>query len=391
MLGNLPPEILSQICLELPSAQAVRGISLTNHRLHNFVQDEGWKIFVQTYFPSYLNGLASTINYSEAAKSLTALSKSWDRRALLVKTVQPSPWDLRYGTNDTSRSRRPWAAVSSSNGSNYAIGARTRRRGQTMGFQPAVDSQEEIIGGDWTSRREYLVWGAGPQLGFRVRCINADPIESWQATTEEHGNLIHWTWYHPDNWRDGQDDITALKMLSSSFVQEHTHARWPFCSVMVIVGNASGTLKIFDINLTHSPPDASAWLSGSYVLANPNGSAVRSLDISPSGEHVAAMFADGKLSVYHLVRTPSSSPGRQKCALGSFEFDLTDLQATLNSLEDLLPISTLQVDTKKYGHTWACSFLSDDRIAVGSGRSFEPLQVYTITSSGISQQVTLGS
>jgi WD40 repeat protein len=223
-----------------------------------------------------------------------------------------------------------------------------------MGFQPIIDSQEELFGADWINRREFLVWGAGPQLGLRLRRMGSNDGSSWPL--DQHGHLSRWNIYHPELWREGANDVTALKLLSRSYVQQHTLSDHPARSVSVIVGTASGELVLFDLEMTTGE---TARLHNSRVFEVSTRCAVRSVDISPSEDHVVATFTNGKVALYSL--------------------------RTGNEAGEPSAISTLQIDSQ-YGHIWASSFLSDSQFAIGSGRSYHPLQVYTITSSELSKE-----
>src|ERR1700712_2131165 len=94
MIHHLPPEILSLILTDLPSANDVRSLSLCNRTLHRFVQAEGWRIFNKSRFPSIFPAIPPASSHAEASQALTAHSRAWDRKALLARYLI-SPDDER--------------------------------------------------------------------------------------------------------------------------------------------------------------------------------------------------------------------------------------------------------------------------------------------------------
>jgi hypothetical protein len=135
MLHNLPFELLTQIVSELPNTQDVARLSRCNRALRRFVEREGWKVFVQTRFPSIL----IRNFWKEAAQSLTSTSRNWDRKAFLARYVEPSNFIVQLpGRELETQWRKP--------------------RGQTMGYQPIIDSYEERTGKAWGSRKQVLAY-----------------------------------------------------------------------------------------------------------------------------------------------------------------------------------------------------------------------------------------
>lgn len=134
MLSELPYELLIQIVTHLPTAQSLLHLSLTCRRLREYVEREGYRVFVQSRFPS----LDVPPYWTDAAHALTTLSRAWDRKAFIARYIEPSATVVRLpkGRQGPDHERR-W-------------------RYQTMGYRPVIDSYEDWIADDWSSRHEVL-------------------------------------------------------------------------------------------------------------------------------------------------------------------------------------------------------------------------------------------
>lgn len=86
MLHEFPVELLNQIVSELPTPQSIARLSRCSHALQKYVEDEGWKIYVQKHFPSQ----GVTKHWKAAAHSLSTLSRNLDRKAFLARYVRPT-------------------------------------------------------------------------------------------------------------------------------------------------------------------------------------------------------------------------------------------------------------------------------------------------------------
>lgn len=349
-LDKLPPEILGDICCYLASAQSFRNLALCNHTLNEFIKAQGWKTFIRTQFPaSSTSVLASGVNAEDAAKSMTSLSRSWDRRAVLATRLHPNSSDPHFGREDHHEApRRPWA--------HWRPRFRFRQRGQqTIGFQPVIASQEEVLNSEWTRRREFVVWGAGAQLGFRMKHTGVKAEERTKEQEldqlDQHGNDIKWNTFQPEASRDGADDITSLKLLSREYVSRHSKSSSD--KVDVITGTAAGRLALSKMEIR---PGQEALLKKEFVYRTGRISSVRSIDISPCEDLLVSGYSNGLIMLHFVYNRDRRG----------------------------FPISNVSLD-HNHGHLWATSFLSNTRIAVGSGRCYQPLHIYEITHSGLSE------
>ena len=321
MLGELPTELLSQIVSYVPNAREIAHLSRTSRALNKFVQDEGWKVFTKSRFPS----LEATEPWNEAAHDLTTLSRNWDRRAFVARYLEPSKRILSFPSGEISTQWR-------------------RPKGQTMGFQPVIDSYLEHPGG--RSRKEVLAWSAGAELVLR---------KTFSGRNQELRQ--DWITYKPPGSLEGRDDISFVHILRRSQLSLESPSR-----EQVLLGTVSGGLSLLDIEQSDvdGPIDPSSRLE--QVRSYETGSrALRAADVSPTAAtYLAACLGDAHVAVYHT--RPEDNP--------SGNAPMTEIEVLPNA--------------RKAQRTWSTRFLSDDRLAVGVGPSTEPVQVYEFTPSGLS-------
>ena len=336
MLSELPLELLTQIVTHLPTAQSLLHLSLTCQRLHEHVERDGWRVFVQSRFPS----LSPPAYWKEAAHALTTLSRAWDRKAFIATCIEPPDVAVRL-----PRGRQP---------PDYG----RRRIQQTMGYQPVIDSYEEWIADDWSSRNEVLAWGAGAQLVVRRTTMGHRAEQMWQSARiaerpgifDQHHRIVKWLAYKEDEYVEGRDDITSLNLLRPG---QRTQYDSSTPEEEIVVGRASGKLDLVVL----SAPDEKNSIRHQYLT---EGRAVRSASVNTS-EHklVAACLSDTDLALYPLRSGEA----------------------------EVLPTSQVSVIPKgKPGRTWSTRFLTHDRLAVGLGPSVEPIHVYNIGPDGISSE-----
>lgn len=337
MLSELPYELLIQIVTHLPTAQSLLHLSLTCRRLHEYVEREGYRVFVQSRFPS----LDAPPYWKDAAHALTTLSRAWDRKAFIARYIEPSATVVRLprGRQNSDHERR--------------------RRHQTMGYQPVIDSYEDWIADDWSSRHEVLAWGAGAELVVRLKTMGHTAEQMWQDARndtdksenfDQHHHIIEWLAYREDGHVEGRDDITSVNILRPGQTTEQLHSR---TQEEVVVGRASGGFAL----VTLSASQERNCITRNYIT---DDRPVRSASVSVSEDTlVAACLSDTALALYPLKSADT----------------------------DILPVSEVAVIPKgKPGRTWSTRFLTHDRLAVGLGPSTEPIHVYSTSPAGISAE-----
>lgn len=342
-LEKLPFELLSHLYAHLSTAQSVHHLSLTCRVLNKFTQQEGWKVFVRERFPSFQIP-PNLHNYADAAHGLTTLSRNWDRKAFLARYIQP------YGFIIESVTGNP-------------IGKWRSPSGQTMGYQPSMDSYEEWLGAAkdkqghrWSDRRQVLAWSAGAELIIRVQETGSKAFNRWQNSGVEERtlhfddlrNLTRWLTWRQEGSREGRDDITSVKLVKP-FQRQPINLG----NDSILVGSASGNL---DLISTHDE----VLFKRIFNYAT-NDRPVRSTDISESVESplIVAGLSDSTLALYPLI--PSAE------------------ESSVKPISDCVVIPT----SPQAYRIWTTEFISESRIAVGIGPSTHPLHVFQVTPTGI--------
>ena len=338
-LDTLPPELLSQIVAHIDNARTLVQFSLTCKRLHEYTQSDGFRVFVQNRFPS----LQTPPHCREAAHALTTLSRNWDRKAFVARFIAPpKPPPL--------------------NGSHKPSARQSQRRvnHQTMGYQPVINSYEVWEGGDWSSRKEVVVWGAGAELVVRKKSTGPGAEQAWHAqeTTDglrdfdQHHHLNDWFVYRQEGTFDGKDDIVSANLIPSVCDSEH-----------VIVGRASGLLHSVSIAVHESR-------SHSIAAYDTRGRSLRSATLSrDSHPLLAACLADNAVALYPTEIVENLSEPKTRSAGGGI-CPLDEVAA--------IPQGTP-------GRTWSSKFLRNDRLAIGRGPSGQPILIYGIGQAGFSK------
>jgi WD40 repeat protein len=339
MLQDLPLELLNQIVSELPSARDVSHLSKSNRALHRYVKNVGWKVFVQTRFPS----MPIRTNWQKAAHSLTSSSRNWDRKAFLAHNVEPSNFIVKLPSRELETQWR-------------------KPRTQTMGYRPVIDSYEELTGKLWEDRKQVLAWSAGSELVLRVKELGGKSLTPERRGTysyfDHHGHRTRWFTYKPPKAIEGSDDITSLKLLTKPYREENPSTS---ATEHIILGTASGKLFLSHLELDRSSNNT----LGSVFETD--GRSVRSADVSPSTQRLlAASLADTSIVLYKVPQYLYSAPD------------------VYEKVDPFCERSVLLEDGKGY-RIWSTRFLSDGLLALGLGPSTKPVHVYQVTNDGLSR------
>ncbi|KAK5130169.1 hypothetical protein LTR08_002423 [Meristemomyces frigidus] len=250
-LTDLPPELLDHITAYIPTARSLTSLGATSRALHDYVQNDAWKTFNRTRFPS-LHPLAPPSQH-DAARTLTTLSRAWSRRAFVARYVEPGPVRTYPGGGTLAQWKRP--------------------RGQTIGFTPQLDVYEEQ-GPTWRDRSEVLAFSAGAGV-----CVRRTQRRGGGA--EE----VRWMTYRPLSAYEGRDDVTTLHLLPSGD---------PADGQQLITGTANG-----DLRLVRLCEGGSGDVPISYFVTN--GQPVRSSSVlQRPGEQslLVSNTGDSRISLY---------------------------------------------------------------------------------------------
>jgi hypothetical protein len=257
-LTDLPPELLDHISSYLPTAHDVSQLSATSKKLNIFVEKQAWQTFARVSFPS-LYPHTSASPGKDIARTLTTLSKAWDRRALVARYIEPQG-DIHVfpGSKKTDRWKRP--------------------RGQTIGFAPQLDCFEEV-GNRWRDRKEVLAFSAGAETCVRIRRFGMGRF-----------NRPSWVTYKPLDASEGRDDITTLHLLKPEEADlEDDHLE-------LIQGTANGALSLVQL-ATEPGVDP---VKKSFTT---HGMPVRSSSLCSTAwqpKLLAANMGDTRVCLYHV-------------------------------------------------------------------------------------------
>ena len=329
-LTDLPPELLDHVTTYLPTAQSLSNLGRTNKFLHTFIEKDAWQTFSRTQFPSLRppQSLSSGESHKDVARTLTTLSRAWDRRAFLSRYIEPQGNILALpGEKKVERWKRP--------------------RGQTIGFMPKVDCFEEV-GSIWKERREVLAFSAGAEVCVRERRIGCD---GRGGVRDED---LKWMTYRPLSAFEGRDDVTSLHLLRPQPGEGGDERT----VVELITGTANG-----DLQLLRLPNEPGTDVPRTYFITQ--GLPVRSSSLLQ--EHwkpalLAANLGDLRIGVYEV------DPNRPK--------------VVPTSQIDIRPPTPTSGHSRGY-RTWSTSFLPSNHLAVGLGPSEEPVHIYTLTPTGL--------
>lgn len=330
-LAALPPELLAQIVVHIDTVRTICHLALTCRKAHTFVENDGFRIFLKTRFP-YIESpnKPSPSFWKEAVLGITSLAKNWDRRAFIAWSINSQEVSQDLGSW-RSRGRPPQAA-------------------QTMGFTPVIDSYDAWYGGDWTSRKEIVAWGAGAALCMRGKVMGKNKIHEWQTSENRHlkglnthGQRYAYAMYNEKGAIEGVDDITSVNLLPQQSLNDPEQ---------VIIGRASGDLSLISLSTETSQSNI---VSSYETQGRPVRSAATKLGSNPL---LAACLSDSSIALYPI--------------------DLTSSQVQ--------PISQVPATPSSQSRTWSSRFLGHDRLLVGHGPSEEPLHVYNIGQGDILQE-----
>ena len=228
-----------------------------------------------------------------------------------------------------------------------------------MGYQPVIDSYEDWVADDWSSRHEVLAWGAGAELVVRLKTMGNSAEQMWQNAKgdserserfDQHHHMVEWLAYNEDEHMEGRDDITSVNLLRPG---QRTQLVSSKAEEEVVVGRANGELALLSL----SASQGRSFIRQRYIT---DGRPVRSASVSVcENVLVAACLSDTALALYPLR---------------SANIDISPSSET-----SIIP-------SGRPGRTWSTRFLAHDRLAVGLGPSVEPIHVYSIGPAGISSE-----
>ncbi|KAL8894055.1 MAG: hypothetical protein Q9192_004658 [Flavoplaca navasiana] len=324
-LKDLPPELLGDVVSYIEEASTLVRLTLTCKKLHDFIERDGYRVFVHGRFPHH----PIPPFWKDAAHALTKLSRAWDRKSLIPRYIEPP--------QDASRPRPSYPGF--------------RRRGQTMGYQPVIDSYEAWTGSNWTSRRETIAWGAGSDLVLRVKWMGPDIVSKRRRTTPGKGTSVDQ--HHDSKWWkisepylvNGRDDIMTINLLRDEQKPSSDNE-------FIVVGRASGGLDLVSVH------HRGRWSWKRETRFETGRRSVRSASVSKSDPPLlAACLGDQAIAIYHV---------------------------TIAGQDPMQPLGKILFDELKTPcRLWSTVFLRHDRLAVSLGPHVEPIRVFDIKPNAI--------
>ncbi|CAK3879614.1 Autophagy-related 17 [Lecanosticta acicola] len=321
-LIDLPPELWQQIADHLETASSLSNFSRTSKSLYAAIEKDGWKSFCRSRFPSIAP--RTTPSFRETARTLTRLSRAWDRRAFVARHVEPRGDITSYpGGKQLDRWKPP--------------------KGQTIGFTPQLDVYEEV-GQTWRDRKETLAFSAGAQVCLR----------------RTSGENVKWTTYRPRTAREGKDDITTMHLLRP-FEGDPSSDRQ-----RVVTGTANGDLQMLNL-----PLDGREGQDVDITYFTTQGKCVRAASVLERPGNttlLAANLSDARVALYKVCSEQSKI-------------------APTSELEVVPPLQA-NGNPSGFFRLWSTNFLSPSMLAIGTGPSESPISVYSLRDSGLSQTPT---
>lgn len=214
-----------------------------------------------------------------------------------------------------------------------------RSGGQTMGYQPVVDSAEVWTGGGWEGRREVVAWGAGAEVVVKIEERGSKQVAKGAKRT--------WLVYRDPGCREGLHDVTALKILG----HEGSDAGASL-SVNLMIGRATGGMELIELS------EEGVEIKRNYECGDAN---VQCADVSSgSSLLLAACLDDSTIALYNVNGSEPSIP-------------------SFSEVQSISP-------KDKGSRCWSSTFVSPHRLAVGRGISTKIVQVYDVRPDGLSQE-----
>ena len=337
-LTTLPPEILVQIVTHIATAKELCCLSLVCRRLHTFIEVDGFRVLCQTLFPYVQFPSTHTDSFwRDALHGLITQARNWDRKAFIAWVINPE--------TDTNQ-----------NAGRNKRHTRNARHGQTMGFVPVIDSYEARYGGDWSSRKEIVAWGAGADLVVRTRMMGRKAQDTWNAAMNRspkdfnaHGHAYKWAHYHEPGVNEGLDDITFINLLQQASIDDLEQ---------LIIGRVSGALQLVSLDMNTSRSQVRC----SFAT---EGHPVRSATTNDGQTLLAACLSDSNVSLFSI--SSSSSNVARECA----------------------PVAkTPAYSSGQVGRTWTSRFLNNTRLAVGYGGTQQTIRIYDVGRGELTSEAT---
>ncbi|KAF7719945.1 Uncharacterized protein PECH_005802 [Penicillium ucsense] len=315
---DLPPEIICEVVLHLPTANAITRLSQTCRQIYKILRAEEtrlFRVFVQNKFPS----IQTPPFWKDAACALTSRSRALDRLGVIGRFMIVPETITRIGLQGEARQDNP-----------------------TLGYRPPIDSYEFWDGESWAARKEVLAWGAGEKLLIRTRRRGKQCSDEWVLFNDVDQPSSH-------------DDILGLHFLEA----EHDKGKE---TENMIFGRRRGDLR----HVAVSSHGASHEYKKTF---HTEGLELSETDLfrGADGPILCAQFLQGTTALYHVetqdeivqpfawIQPERSSRGRSSKILSSTRIAV----ATMDE-KDSLVISRIRPDGVSTEETIGSGILAMD-------------------------------
>ena len=405
-LDTIAPELYLKITAYIQTARDLACLSNACRRFRELNDRDGWRIFVQSKFPSLVSELPVSVSQSptgwrDLACLLTVQSRAWDRRAfsthsLTIAFGQNKEWQSKYKhgwsssllqtsrkhSHNDAEQRDPRLLYKLNSGgtslfhpkgfggnqSNARASSQpAARRHQSTSFHPVIDAMLEFSG-SLSSKKQVVAWSTGPEfVVWIMRSGNMIPKELDDSPDhtpffDEDRNKINWFHVEHHEFSSGLDDITSINL-----VKPDGQIR-PLTSdslvVDLIAGRASGYLHRYSVSNVEPFRAVSNTFHSFESEGQPARRSVRSAHVSKNTEdQLLVAISDKVLSLYNAA----------------------------SESHDVWPIAEFDIKVEGPGvRAWTTKFLSQERLVVGLGQSTKPVQAYQTTPTGLFLTDTYG-
>jgi hypothetical protein len=405
-LDTIAPELYLKITGYIQTARDLACLSNACRRFRELNDRDGWRIFVQSKFPSLVSEFPVSVSQSptgwrDLACLLTVQSRAWDRRAFSTHSLtmafgQNQEWQSKYkhgwpnpllqtspkDSHNDAEQRDPRLLYKFNSGGASLFHTKNlgsnrpnaiaslqppARRHQSTSFHPVIDATLECFGG-LSSKKQVVAWSTGPEFivwimrGGTMIPKEHDDSPDHTPFFDENRNKINWFHVEHHEFSSGLDDITSINLV------EPDGQTRPLTSdslvVDLIAGRASGYLHRYSVSNVEPFRAVSNTFHSFETEGQPARRSIRSAHVSKNTEdQLLVAISDKVLSLYKAV----------------------------SESHDVWPVAEFDIEVERPGvRAWTTKFLSQERLVVGLGHSAKPVQTYQTTPTGLVLTDTYG-
>ncbi|KAL7622515.1 hypothetical protein AAE478_008022 [Parahypoxylon ruwenzoriense] len=342
-LATLPTDVFYIVLSYLDTARSVAHLAATCRGFYHLISESGWRIFVTSRFATFkLSQVDSADEWRERARSLTAQSRDWDKRAFAVDALRPPGKYRRRGFDRFNPS-------------------------QSIPGNVIVDAHHRRNGGD---AQDLVFWGAGEDMFALIRHTHGPkaPTDEWLGSK---GASV--------GYRSGKDDITCVSILKDTTYNHYSQGDDP----QVLVGRANGHLRLLSMDpqqfgrtLAHFRPTKTP--TNEVILQKQ----IQSLDINYT-QGVLAAATKENIIAYPLhpdQQTRFDGPGDENVSQPG--------EAPYIASTDAISLKDGIEPSWDFEFIRSLKFMNHGTLAMALNKSYNPLQYLTFTPTGLVKDTT---